>query len=144
MLPNFIRRPVKTATMATDIKNLDILPEEAIITGSAGLVLHGIKLNRVVNDFDVILPYYIPMGDNEIDNKYPSACDFDYSVTLNGIKIDIRIDPKAKYKLINYNDKLYKVSPLHEILYYKAKYAMQGNGKHIDDIKTMLNGSITH
>ena len=69
--------------------------------------------------------------------------DFDYQYEANipdvgTFVIDIKIDPKAKWEIVTYNNVMYRVAPVHEILYYKAKYAKKGNIKHINDIKNIL------
>ena len=129
-------------------KIIQHLPENSIITGALGLTLHGINLKRNIGDLDIILPYFTPFSSSDIYyNQYPSGTDFDFGVTVTipevgTIKVDVKIDPKAKWELVTYNNVIYRVAPVHEILYYKAKYAKKGNYKHINDIKNILKYGI--
>ena len=131
-------------------KIIQYLPENSIITGGLGLALHGIDLKRSVGDIDIILPYFIPFSSsigNVFYDQYPSGTDFDFGVTVTmpevgSIKVDIKIDPKCKWEYVTYNNVIYRVAPVYEILYYKAKYAKKGNIKHINDIKNILKYGI--
>jgi len=113
------------------------LPDSCIIAGSVGLVLHGCNIDRQhsIYEVDIITPYFQPLG--EVNNYQAafSGSDFDYSVNIGNIKVDIKIDPKAKYEIKQFNGKYYKVALLSDIIYYKAKYARKGQSKHQQDIR---------
>lgn len=125
-------------------KIIQYLPENSIITGGLGLSLHGINLKRSIGDIDIILPYFSPitLGD-PLPVEHSSGNDFDYQYKVSipevGICIiDMKINPKAKWEIVTYQNMIFKVAPICDILYYKAKYAMKGNIKHINDIKNIL------
>lgn len=125
-------------------KIIQYLPENSIITGGLGLALHGIDLKRRTGDLDIIIPYFTPINIKHLAPvEHSSGNDFDYQYEVNipdvgTFVIDIKIDPKAKWEIVTYNNVMYRVAPVHEILYYKAKYAKKGNIKHINDIKNIL------
>lgn len=113
------------------------------VGGSAGLYLHGIRLDRIRNgwncDVDLIAPYYtIPTGDAtdkiKPDKGKRSANDFDESIIFNDVHCDIRIDPKQRYEIIVHNGFSYKVSLLEVIMAAKFKYALNGQEKHLKDV----------
>lgn len=115
------------------------------IGGSIGLYLHGVRLDRWAfkeSDFDFITPYYfvIEPDDNlgivHIDSK-PSANDFDETMILNGRQLDLRVDPKQRYEIIEHNGFKYKVSLFETIMEAKMRYSMNGQNKHRDDIREM-------
>jgi hypothetical protein len=116
-----------------------------IVCGSAGLFLHGIKLSRLLkyptSDIDLISPYYVSFDDESgvsDDPEHKSGSDFDYSLRIGGTKIDLRIDPKSPYKVVEYKGFKYKVAPVLETIDAKMKYALKGQQKHRDDIKEMI------
>jgi hypothetical protein len=114
---------------------------QLIVGGSVALFLHGIRLKRwdnVKSDLDIITPYYTLIEGSVSETNKPSGCDFDYSINLNGTKIDCLIEPKAKYEIVKFNDVNYKVVPLLTIIEAKLRYALKGNQKHIDDLNKML------
>ena len=57
------------------------------------------------------------------------------------MKVDICINSLQKYKEIVFKGETFKVPPIHEIMYYKCKYAMQGNIKHINDVNNITISS---
>ena len=119
------------------------------IGGSIGLFLHGVRLKRWadsgLSDLDLIFPYYIaPESTDKLTLDFSadktSGNDFDYTFSVNGIKVDVKIDNMQRYELITYKDFKYKVSPLLTILEAKMKYALLGQSKHSSDIKEMILG----
>lgn len=119
------------------------------VGGSAGLYLHGVRLQRWKkgsgSDIDLVSPYFVlPVSSRNLDIDYingkASANDFDETFICNGTKVDYRIDPKQRYEVIEYKGFKYKVSPMLTILEAKMRYAMQGNSKHSADIKEMVVG----
>jgi hypothetical protein len=120
-----------------------------VVGGSTALYLHGVRLKRWkgvrASDFDLISPYYVAPESNEaldlnIDfaGGKSSSNDFDYTFSVNGTKIDFRIDPKQRYEVITYKGIKYKVSPILDILEAKIRYARLGNAKHKNDIEEMM------
>lgn len=124
-----------------------------IIGGSFGLYLQGINLNRNLNhgvDLDIVMPYYQLIeskkdADITIESSQDKTSGSDFSskltVKINGkyINVDVRVDPYCKYNNTNHEDKTYKTVSILEILAAKIKYAQQGDHKHIEDIKTIIN-----
>lgn len=128
------------------------------IGGSAALFLHGVRLNRWTSDknidLDIILPYYqlLEGWDKDIVveelNVKKSGNDFDFGFSITDCrnnetifkKIDIKIDPKQRYTFIEYKEFRYKVNLIEVILEAKARYAMEGDGKHQRDLKEMTTG----
>jgi hypothetical protein len=120
------------------------------VGGSAGLFLHGIRLKRwekanTSSDLDLIAPYYILVEDPEGDvgmvehlDAKASANDFDETFLYDGVKVDLRIDPKQRYEYITYQGFRYKVSNLFTILEAKMRYALNGQGKHKADLMEMM------
>lgn len=136
--------------------NLDVVKklQEAyplsIIGGSIALFLHGIELPRYMDgdsDLDVIMPYYIPFVNKEGMEFYESeeafsGSTFDnaYNITVGGksIKMDVRIDNKETYELIEFEGFQYKVNTLVNIWKAKLDYAVKpgkSKFKHIQDLK---------
>ena len=71
-------------------------------------------------------------------NDKSSGNDFCETAYVEGIKVDILVNPNLSYEEITYKGFEYKVNNLYNILEAKLKYAKAGNEKHIIDIKTML------
>ena len=142
--------------------NLEFLKEfqtkypMTFIGGSTALFLYGIRLERWVHptsDLDIISPYFILFESENNGTSYSyshtkkSGNDFDetFQLTISDIaggvhfiKIDVRIDPKAKYDIIEYDGFKFRVSPLLTIINAKTRYALQGNNKHELDLKEIL------
>lgn len=120
------------------------------IGGSVGLYLHGVRLKRWYNphkssDYDMVSPYFVlpegKVGNEEIEylDAKASGNDFDETFIVGGTKVDIRIDPKQRYEIIEHNGFKFKVSNLLTILEAKMKYALLPNGKkHKNDILEMV------
>jgi len=115
------------------------------VGGSVGLYLHGAFLKRWKDnqmDLDLVLPFYIHFEkcDNlDVEAIYKaSGNDFDYTVILEGRKADIKIDPKQKYEIITHKGFKYKVSSVETIIEAKCRYALNGQMKHINDIKELI------
>ncbi len=131
---------------------------DMILGGSSALYLHGFNIQRTkTSDFDVVLPKYtkFELGDfspedgvTEIDNileSAPSGNDFDYvagiNIQGNFMLIDVKIDNKARYEIIEYNGFKYKVCPWKVIIEAKLKYTdnPKTGKKHKQDFKDMFN-----
>ena len=119
-----------------------------VIGGSIALYLQGVRLKRFDSgsiDYDITIPFYQPLeSKNGItieqgDEDRPSGSDYGETISINGIKADIRIDPKQKYETVKYKDFNFKVVPLHVIIEAKARYASKKWGKkHLEDLKEMI------
>jgi hypothetical protein len=141
------KREEKNLKLA-EVRNLQATFPYLVIGGSLSLYLQGAKLKRVkdngIGDLDVIHPFYIDLteldGVKHIDSKN-SGNTFDDTYAYNNINIDLSIDNKSEYKIVEYKGHKYKVNIMAEILEYKAKYARQKNGeKHRNDITELLTG----
>jgi hypothetical protein len=120
------------------------------VGGSAGLFLHGARLNRWIDknnsDLDLISPYFILVEDPEgeegvvqqLDAK-TSGNDFDETFLYDGVKVDYKIDPKQRYEYIEYKGFKYKVNPLFTILEAKMRYALSNQKKHKDDLVELIS-----
>lgn len=117
--------------------------------GSAGLFLHGIKLQRIIDnsgqpcDIDVVSPFYHFLTGDEKDkivqsDKKNSGNDFHEGFYFNDIGVDMRIDNTQKYDIITYKGFPYKVSKLEVIMAAKLKYAINGQAKHKDDCAEIM------
>jgi hypothetical protein len=117
------------------------------IGGSIGLFLHGIRLERWKNaqtDIDLISPYFILFeSSDDADVEYidgdKSGNDFDENFIFDGVKVDLRIDPKQRYEFIEFGGFKYKVSKFETIMEAKTKYAANRQVKHKEDIREMCN-----
>jgi len=116
--------------------------DHAILCGSAALFLQGVRLKRfsdTASDIDLILTQWELL---EIDGKQPqpskdlpSGCDFQEQVLVDGVKVDIQVNPYAHYEYINYKGFMFKVQPFMETVRAKARY---NNEKHENDFKELL------
>lgn len=113
------------------------------VGGSAGLFLHGVRLKRLrkkgSSDIDIVAPFYIQLQgekDDEIEHYdgKSSGNDFDETIIYCGTKVDMRVDPKQRYEVIEYDGFSYKVSLLEVIMAAKFKYALNGQKKHKEDV----------
>lgn len=139
------------------VKTLQTLNPNLIIGGSIALYLQGVRLKRFMNnnvDYDFCLPFFqLLKGDDktrigetvmekewdEDDEENPYNSDFETVITINGIKADVRVDPKQRYQIVTHNGFDYKVSPLLTIIEAKVKYAKTKWGKkHKDDLLEMI------
>ena len=130
------------------VKKLQQTYPHFIVGGSVALYLHGVVLDRWINDskkdIDIITPYYtliqhtdhIKVTDGETTKS--SGCDFDYATEVDGIKVDVLIDPKARYEIKTCDGIQLKVAPLLNIMEAKLRYALAGNQKHVEDLTKML------
>jgi hypothetical protein len=129
-----------------------------ILGGSVSLYLHGIRLKRFSNwsgDFDFILPYWQDLSQTkheditveeeedffEDEEGYTNDEDFQFHsrYIVNGRKADIRINPKERYEVVEYNGFKYKVAPLLTTVEAKMHYAKGRKGeKHKADVLEML------
>ena len=142
-----------------EVFKLDVVRELQLklnmyIGGSTALYLYGLVLDKKEDsDLDLVMPYYQRVGDiakkgelleeaGEFDGK-KSGNDYDFTygiVTREGkfVKLDVRIDPKQSYEIVEYKGFPYKVCRLMDILEAKCRYAKEGNTKHLRDIKSLL------
>ena len=136
-----------------DVKIIQTAYPHFILGGSSALFLHGfnIKRNVPIGDLDLITPYYTPVrtvdfkpednvteADNMADAK-PSGNDFDYveGIVSDGqfLLLDMKIDPKQRYEIINFDGFDFKVSPWLPIIEAKMKYINSWSGaKHKKDM----------
>lgn len=127
-----------------------------ICGGSVALYLHGCKLKRLSregdkSDLDLITPYYVSLAEEDEKGdlflnvskaetfEIPSSSDFheiNYAnyAKSDQYKIDVRVDPHARYEKIVFEEFTYKVCKLEDILLAKIKYAKEGKKKHLDDV----------
>jgi hypothetical protein len=119
------------------------------IGGSTALFIHGVNLKRwktsFTSDWDTIAPYFILFEDGvkiQYTQTKKSGNDFDETFFINSpnntIKMDVRIDPKARYEIVEFDGFKFKVAPLLTIIEAKIRYAMQGDLKHEADLREML------
>ncbi len=117
--------------------------------GSAALYLYGIKLSRIEencsapSDIDMISPFYhylVGGKDDKIEqsDSKNSGNDFDEAFYFNGVGVDLRIDPKQKYNLIEHDGFTYRVSAYELIMQAKLKYALNKQAKHKDDCDEIM------
>jgi hypothetical protein len=116
--------------------------DHAILCGSAALFLQGVRLKRfsdTASDIDLILTQWELL---EIDGKQPqpskdlpSGCDFSEQVLVDGVKVDVQVNPYAQYEYINYKSFMFKVQPFMETIRAKARYNSE---KHVNDFKELL------
>lgn len=134
-----------------------------ILSGSTALYLYGVRLPRWENggagDLDAIAPFFIHPRDlidrenyglsGSDDDEYSSGNDYDYNFRVNmsgyssyhDIKVDIRVDPAQRFKIVKYLDREYKVVPFETIIEAKARYALERKGqwkKHQADLLNMF------
>lgn len=112
-----------------------------IISGSVGLFIRGLCLDRSEDaDLDIIVPFYFDYStDKSVQFLKPSGNDFDYCVQINGVQVDIKIDPFARYEAVKFEGREIKCAPLASIIEAKCKYALkQSGGKHQEDLKELL------
>ena len=131
------------------VKSLQEVNPNLIIGGSISLYLQGVRLLRFKDgdiDYDITLPYYqnllVKDGidiDEDGGEDRPSGSDYGETILIDGVKADLRIDPKQKYEMVKYKDFEYKVVPLATIIKAKAEYALTKWGlKHKQDLQEMI------
>ena len=116
--------------------------DHAILCGSAALFLQGVRLKRfsqTVSDIDLILGRWelLEIDGNEPGHSkdLPSGCDFEEQVLIDGTKVDIRVNPYAKYEFVEYKGFNFKVQPFMETIEHKSRYR---NPKHENDFKELM------
>ena len=116
--------------------------DHAILCGSAALFLQGVRLKRfsqTVSDIDLILTQWelleIDGNEPQPSKDLPSGCDFQEQILVDGVKVDIQINPYAKYEYVNYKGFMFKVQPFMETVRAKAMY---NNEKHVSDFKELM------
>lgn len=122
--------------------HLDVVAEimtqypTSIIGGSVALFLHGNRLKRWLDDesdVDIILPYFVPV--NSVGNR--QVVQMEEEETFSGqsfaekfyiqtegrpLKIEMLIDPKEPWEMIEYKGKQYRVNRLENIWKAKLSY----------------------
>jgi len=135
-----------------NVKLLQTLNPNLIVGGSIGLYLHGVRLKRfsdtkTVIDYDLVLPFYqilkngnqLRIYEDVVEKGNGYGTDFEITLTIDGVKADLRIDPKQRYEIIEHKGYKYKVVPLISIIRAKANYAhTMWGGKHRDDLIEMI------
>lgn len=96
---------------------------------------HGAKASG--NDFDETVSIYF---DKELLPRELIDSDLynDVSRMDEYLKLDIKIDPKQSYNIVNYKGDEYRLSKVEPILDAKLRYAMNGQQKHAKDAYDML------
>lgn len=140
-----------------DVKKIQTAYPNFVLGGSSALYLQGfnIKRNNTITDLDFVIPYYTRMDlkdfnidDNvtevdQMDDCKNSGNDFDYTnaIVIEGdfILMDMRIDNKQKYKIVNYDNFMFKVCDWNIIIEAKMRYMFSSNGeKHKQDMMDMF------
>lgn len=116
-----------------------------IITGSIGLYLQGITLDRTLGNWDLILPYYQRFENMLQEPSISKSRDFNEQWHIkvgkgSSKKVDIKVDPFRKYINIEYKGMTFKVAHYLEIIQAKLRYALEGNTKHIADLDYLIKG----
>jgi DNA polymerase-3 subunit epsilon len=136
---------------------------KAILSGSLGLALQKIKLNRAPEDIDIYLPFgeiFVPIDGailkdavlylnntwQEIEKEKNKRVSFDYSGIFNNILTKLKIDVFQPRKKIMYEQtKVYfnEIPCIHfsNILKFKTIHALNGNQKHRNDLIYILNNN---
>ena len=116
--------------------------DHAILCGSAALYLQGVRLQRFSyskSDIDLILGRWelleIDGNEPKPSKDLPSGCDFEEQVLVDGTKVDIRVNPYAKYEFVEYKGFNFKVQPFMETIEHKSRYR---NPKHENDFKELM------
>lgn len=141
-----VKAIIEDNLMLSTVKKLQINNPYSIVAGSVSLYLQGIKLKRFsehkASDIDVILPFFSLFEGSQTESNFertkPSGNDFDCVVTVDGCKIDIIIDPKEPYSIVNHDGFKYKVARIEETLKAKLNYSAKGDEKHKNDIMEMI------
>ena len=114
-----------------------------IIGGSTSLYIRGIDLRAMGNiyrdkptDIDVVIPYFQLFKSSDSDDFVAfdiehanSGNSFDYSVNFNNkiskqpCKVDVKIDPYARYDIVNFKGVDFKVAKVFDVLTAKIEYA---------------------
>jgi uncharacterized protein YqgV (UPF0045/DUF77 family) len=132
-----------------DVRELQSKYPHLHVGGSIGLFLHGIATKRVnehgVTDIDMTTPYFTLIEGDEKNSVEEAELeedgygdDFDSGYFFNGIKLEMKIDPKQRYEIVEYDGFRYKVTALETIIDFKTKYAMKGIKKHKNDLYELL------
>jgi hypothetical protein len=118
------------------------------VGGSIGLMIRGVDLKRALydSDLDITVDVFneITIKDNGLEAR-SDGNDFDFCFKKNhsdGLytKIDIRIDPKSFFDIVEFEGENYNVSILSDILSWKKRYAEKGVLKHKFDIIAIETG----
>lgn len=130
------------------VQKMQLNNPNLIIGGSISLYLRGIVLDRFSNsdttvDLDITIPFYqeiegVSYNAQEVESR-PSGSDYAETLLIEGVKADLRIDPKLKYEKLNYKGMLFKIVPLEIVIEAKSRYAISNWGtKHKNDLREMI------
>ena len=109
------------------------------VGGSIGLFIHGIRLSRLSDKTDIdIIKFFDNIPEDKKEEAESAGTDFDYAFNMNGIKIDIRIDPTQTYETKWFRGIQYRVSTLENIIKWKKTFAENGSEKHEKDLEYIL------
>lgn len=141
-----LKHIIEDNLMLSTVKKLQVNNPFSIVAGSVSLYLQGIKLKRFsetkASDIDIIMPFFSLFEGGglkgEFERTKPSGNDFDCVIMVDGCKIDIIINPKEPYSIINHDGFNYKVSSIEETLKAKLNYSAKGDEKHKNDVREML------
>lgn len=144
-----------------EIKTIQSTYPDFILGGSSALYLLGFNIKRTnqVSDLDFCVPYFkrLDIKDfkiedlvtevEQMDDCKNSGNDLDYTnaIVIDGdfILIDMKIDPKQKYFIVNYKGFDFKVSDWRIIIEAKMRYMYGSKGKkHKDDILNMFRNPV--
>lgn len=123
-----------------------------ILGGSVALFLYGVELRRFKDgydfDIDLITPYFTLIETDSIikvreRDDQTSGNDFDDAFYINGKKVDLKIEPKQRYNIVEVNGFKYKLCSLETIIEAKSRYALKGNKKHKGDLYEICKVNIT-
>lgn len=105
------------------------------VGGSIGLYLLGFDLKREWKDVDMCSSENIDLPNEcKLRNEFSSnGNDFDYNITRDGIIYEIKI-AEQRYNKINYAGRVFNVTDIEVILFYKKSYADKGYEKHANDL----------
>lgn len=124
----------------------------AHVGGSIGLMLRGVDLERdlSMSDLDITIDEFT-LSEHDLSDygKLSDSSDFDLKLTAQlpnhmFVKIDVRVCPEPSFEAIEYQGRVYNVSKLRDILYWKKRYAAKGVQKHADDLFFIETGIRVH
>lgn len=132
---------------------------DTAIGGSISIFLHGIDLQRMCVDIDLmstkdvaeeIKDLLVEEGYMFVSEKpFNGSCDFDRCVVSSKkdergyqLKIDIKVVENLKYEIIEKNEFLFKAAPMSIIMEAKRRYAENGSMKHKQDLEYIFRHSI--
>jgi len=109
------------------------------VCGSLSLYIRGFDLDRKLNDIDMIVTENLT---SKFSKKTTVSLDFDYSLDIEGEKMEFRVDPIQEFEVVEYNGHKYNCSLLDVVLSLKQLYADKGISKHHNDLKLIEQQSL--